>query len=350
MNNFKRIFDAMYHIDLESNSIEKREIEEGDLDEYIVDLLSNIVNLPESRHFSFESENTEIRVLVEKIISEYIEGLEDNPNYITYFDNIANRLLRKEIDAQEKYGHFTKLQKGSLIQSLVEFEEELFLLISKVEHESFLNTEDLVKQIGLPFEKKALKICLIKFTEDNDIGDIIVSDSNVKISQYWVKDFLELKEKNSDERNTLIAFNSIDLILTRKLKRQSPSDYTILRNSLIGYFKSQEEFSFDNMLNTVFGQYEPEKPEVVNIDSIKELIAKLPEEKGFDKRFSVISKEIKARIKKIVKISDKIELNLKDHIEQLKHIIKSKELPNGEKVITIKTDNQEAFEMFNYRE
>jgi hypothetical protein len=349
MQEFKRIFDAMYHIDLVNNSIVQKEVGAGDLDEYIIELLDTIVNLPDNRFFGFESENTEVRTLLEKLIEEKNES-GDEANYLPISDDIANRLLRKEVEAQDKYLHITKIQKGSLIQSLVEYQERLYFLISKVEHESFLNTEDLVRQIGLPYEKKALKTCLIRFTEDDDVESIIVSDTNGRISQYWVKDFLELEEKNSNEKNTSNAFNAIDLVLTRQLKKQSPSDYSMLRNNLIGYFRTQQDFSFDQMLNSVFGEYEPENPETVNMSRIKETVNKLPDQVGFDKSFSIISKEISARIRKVVKISDKIELKLKDHISQLRKIIKSEVTPDGQKVIIIKTENEEAYEMFKFRE
>ncbi|WAA10827.1 hypothetical protein [Fervidibacillus albus] len=346
---FKRIFDSMYHIDLNAKKIERKNIGEGDLDEYIMDLLQNIVNLPDSRHYTFESDNTEVKNLIDNIILEILEG-NGVQDYFSYSDKIAERLLRKELYAQEKYAHFTSLQKGSLIQSLVEYNDELIYLISKVEHESFLNAEDLVKQIGLPYEKKALKISIIKFTADYEIIDIIVFDSNKRISQYWVKDFLELNEKNSDEKNTSSAFKAVDLVLSRKLKKSSPTDYTILRNNLIGFFRTQSEFVFENMINTVFGDYEPEKPEVVDMEKIKEEIYKLPENNIFDKRFTIISKEIKAKIKKVVKISEKIDLHLKDHINQLKQVIKSNEKPDGTKVIEIKVENEQTYEMFKYRE
>lgn len=347
MQGFRRIFDAMYHIDLNNQLILRKEISAGDLDEYIVELLQTIVDIPDNRFFKFESENTEVKTLIDKLIE--IKD-ETEPPFLECTDSIADRLLRKEIEAQEKYAHITDIQKGSLIQSLVEYQDELYFLISKVEHESFLNTEDLVKQIGLPYEKRVLKTCLIKFTDDNEINNIIVSDTNSRISQYWVKDFLELQEMNTNEKNTSTAFNAIDFVLTRNLKKQSPSDYTMLRNTLIGYFRTQQEFGFENMMNSVFGEYQPEKPDLVDMNKIKENINKLPEQKGFDKMFTIIGKEITARIKKVVKISDKIELNLKDHIDQLKNVIKSEERPNGEKVIIIKTENPEAFEMFKYRE
>lgn len=349
MDGFRRLFDAMYHIDLVSNSIIQKEVGEGDLDEYIVELLDTIVNLPDSRYFGFESENTEVKTLLDKLIVEKNDA-DQNPKYLPICDSIADRLLRKEIEAQEKYAHLTEIQKGSLIQSLVEYQEQLYFLISKVEHESFLNTEDLVRQIGLPYEKKALKTCLIKFTLDDDVESIIVSDTNVRISQYWVKDFLELKEKNSNEKNTSSAFNAVDLVLTRQIKKQSPSDYSILRNNLIGYFKTQDEFSFEQMLSSVFGNYTPEKPEIVDINRIRKAVNKLPEQVGFDKSFSIISKEISARIRKIVKISDKIDLNLKGHIDQLKKVIRSEETPDGQRVIVIKAENEEAYEMFKFRE
>jgi 37-kD nucleoid-associated bacterial protein len=342
MEGYKRIFDVLHHIDLENKCIITKEKGETDLDEYIHSVVTNVLETPDNRHFNFVSETTEVRALIDEIMRN--KDNVDKFNEAT--KGIADRLLREELVAQERYQKITEIKKGSLIQSLIEYNDYHYILIAKVEHESFLNTEDLIKQIGLPFEKKTLKTCLIKINED-DIGDVIVTDTNAKISTYWVKSFLELKELNSDEHNTQMAFNAVDQLLTRNVKKISPPDYTVLRNTLIGYFRSQQNFSMDSMISMVFGEYVPEN-ESIDIEKLKQAVRKLPEQKKFDTHFEIKDKVITAKIKRVVKLSDKIELQLNDHIEQLKNVIKSKVAPNGDKYIEIKIENEEAFDMFRF--
>jgi hypothetical protein len=347
MTRASRIFEALHHVDLERDSIDSKRIDKGDLNEYLVGLIENIMETPNNRYFKIHSNSTQIISLINGLMEEKLQE-----DFVEVSDEIAKRLLRIEVQAKERYKNITDIQRGSLIQSLIQYEDsqEFFFLIVKVEHESFLNADDLVKQIGLPFDKRILKTCLIKYNEENEILEIIITDTNTRISAYWWNDFLELEEMNSDEKNTKTAFNAIDLTLTQKLKKQSPADYTVLRNNLIGYFRTQDNFQFDHMLNSVFGNYQPESISNEDLSEVKKQVASLPEKKGFDKHFSIIDKEIKARIRKTIPLSDKIELNLKDHISELRHIIRSEVSPNGEKQIVIKTENEEAFNLFHFKE
>ncbi|WP_342026034.1 hypothetical protein AADC60_08085 [Cytobacillus pseudoceanisediminis] len=343
MDNFNRIYDILYHIDIATQTLETKELEQGDLNEYIHDLVKTIITTPDNRYFKFKSDTTEIKNQVDKLFAnQQSKEIFEEASLV-----IAQRLLRTEISTQQRYQHLTDIQKGSLIESFLEFEGDKYFLITKVEHERFLNTEDLVRQIGLPYEKRTLKTCLIRLALDGSVSDVIVTDSNNKISVYWYDEFIELDELNSNETNTKKAFYSIDNELNKIIKKKSPSDYTVLRNNLIGYFRSQTNFAFENMIQTVFGEYQPDNPEI-NMDNVKQVVRQLPEKKGFDTRFEVIEKEINARIRKVVRISDKIELKLNDHIEQLRSTIKSETRPNGDKVIVIKTENEEAFNLFKF--
>ena len=124
------------------------------------------------------------------------------------------------------------------------------ILIAKVDLNSFLDQTDFKKHAGLPFEKRILKTCLVEFAQQNEIAKITVSDTNN--AKYWWKDFLELEEITSDEKNTKLAFNSIDHTLGVQLKRNFPSDYTYLRNNFIGYFRTQPRFFVLMTFNTMY--------------------------------------------------------------------------------------------------
>lgn len=339
-----RLHDSLHHINLENEELLEKEITVGNLNEYIEDLINTLIGNETNRNFKFASETTEVCSGLKTLLED-----KENIEMFKVFSNlVANRLFRKEQDVQEEIRQLTKLKKGSLIQSLIKYNNDTLLIISKVEHETFLNADELVKQIGLPFDKKALKTCIIFVNEKNEIGEIIVADSNRKIASYWYKDFLELLEVNSDENNTQMAFKSIDFVLTKQVKKQSPADHTILRNSLIGYFKTQESFNFDHLVESVFGQYQPEYPDKFDMSTLKQKITNLPSDRKFDTSFNIVSNVINAKIKKVIKISDKIDLNLKDHIDQLKHVIKALEKDNGDKFLEIRIENEEAYEAFKY--
>ena len=204
-------------------------------------------------------------------------------------------------------------------------------------------------QSGLPIDKKALKTAIIKVTElGTDVEmEITVTDSSSGIAKYWTDEFLEVTEITSDEQNTKNAFNHIEKVLSQNLKKQAPSDYTELRNNLVGYFKTQTAFQYDELINQVFGTYTFDNPEV-SLDDIKEKVNKLVQKEKFDTHFTLVPSEIKARFKKTYKVSDEIELRTNGHIEGLRHIIKATTNTIGEKILEIKVENDTIYKEFEF--
>ena len=336
-------YKILHYIDLENEVIEPKNVEQGDLDDYISKLTNRIITRGDSRLFGVRSITTEV---ISSILNFIESGTEEDFLYTASI--IANRLLQVEITTQQRLRGFSEIQKGSLIQSYINGRDVLNYLIAKVEHDAFIDTNDLNRKLGLPYEKHVLKYCLISISENGEILDIAIDDSNSKISNFWWENFLELRYLNSNEKNTNKAYNAMEHLLSKKVKDNSPSDYTVLRNTLVRYFKAPGEFIFEDMLNTVFGEYQPDNPENVNIEQIKEHARRLPETKGFDRRFEIIPSVIRAKIKRVISLSDKIELNIKGHIDGIKHAIQSIEEQNGDKFVRIKTDNDEAFRMFKF--
>jgi hypothetical protein len=129
------------------------------------------------------------------------------------------------------------------------------ILIAKVDLNSFLDQADFKKHAGLPFEKRILKTCLLEFSGANEVAKILISDSNN--AEYWWKDFLELEAVKDDANNTKTTFFAIERTLAQRLKEKHPSDYTYLRNNLIGYFRTHENFSFEEFQRSVFAPTGP---------------------------------------------------------------------------------------------
>lgn len=339
---YKSFFVTLHHIDFNSKTDEINEItniqQEEDLAHYINIVISDILEGKNIRSFEKNSDNTEV-------ISCIQNGINTEPLNTDFTKIIARRLLRIERETQERYKHITEIQKGSLVQCYLKLNDELMYLLAKIEHDSFIDEGDLKTHFGLPYERRVLKTCLIQLTDDKQIADIKLYDSNSTISEYWWDKFLELKKLTSDEENTKRSFLAIDNCLS-KIKKDSPTDYTILRNSVIGYYKNQTSFVFDDLVNTIFTNYQPEDPNL-NMTKLKENIKQLPETKKFDKRFEIIPKEIKARIKKIYSINDKVDLNVKDYIENMKNVIIASEEAEG-KFVKILSTNDEVFNMFKF--
>lgn len=336
MSVYENFFTKLHHIDVESKKIETREVEEGDLENYIQHLIGLVLLRPEDRLFEIKSNETEVVATIKKSLKEEIQ-----PDEATLI--IANRLLDTETKTQERY-KVAEIQKGSLIQSYISINDISMYLIAKVEHNLYLDEMDFKKHIGLPYEKHILKTCLIKLDDQNNFDEIVVTDTNQTVSAYWWNDFLELNRLNSDETNTTLAFKAIEQVLIKKVKTKSPYDYYNLRNNLVGYFKTQTVFVFDNMIENVFGDYEP-GVDNLDINELKTTVRELPNKKNFDRNFDIVKSRVNAYVKKSYQVNKCIDINIHDHIED-STMIKSYSEQNGEKFISIKTDNEELYRMF----
>jgi hypothetical protein len=338
--NDKIIFELI-NIDRENKSYNRIDIKSVsvDLREYVLRLRQAILSEKESRIFDFTSNTTEVIVCLKKI-------LVDDKNIKKQSEIIAKRLLVIENEIQVRYEQIVELKKGSLIVCKFLIDEIYNILLVKIEHTPFIDETDLKRHIGLPFKNEILKSCLFQYNDSNEITNITAHDSNGTIANYWWNRFLELKEVTSDERNTIVAFGGIDSVLNKNLKKQAPSDYTLLRNNLIGYFNTTSKFSIKKMLDYVIGDYEPINSSV-NIAEIKDKIMELPQKMHFDTSFKIKPEKIKARSRNIIKINDKIELRIQNHVDDLRSVIHSEMGDDGKKYIKIAADDN-AFDRFKY--
>lgn len=349
----ENIFDSIHSMNLEESTLERRGATEGAIEEYITDLIKKSRSNKNKRAFKFASDKVELNTLVMEMINSGF----DRELMIKNSDRIAKRWFDKEKNTQERYNHLMNLPKGSLIQSCFQTKDSFLYLIAKIEHEAFIDEKEYNRQVGLPFEKRILKTCIIEVVdtgasyEENEDGvlvfeidNIYVTDSNNKIAAYWYQAFLELEYLNTNEVNTKDAFTAIDREIN-KIKKLSPADHTLLRNNLIGYFQTQGDFTIDNVIEHVFGEYQP-KDHNLDLDKYKNNIRMLPEKNKFDSQFSIIKNAIKAR--RFFDVNDKIEIRLKAHIDRMRDVVFSEE-KRGKKYLVIETENEEVYELFKYR-
>lgn len=331
-------------IDYESNRILTRAIPEA-FDEYVKELITHINDNNTVREFKTRSKYTEV-------ISGALQILQEKDNeevVLERTNNIANRLLIKEIEAQVQIGRLnTNVQKGSLIQALIynEDEEKFAYLLAKVEHSTFVDDVDFSFKTGFSTDKKTIwKSCLIDLMCANadEYYAKIYSNTSAK---FWSDNFLELDEMISDETNTLKSFKSIEAVLNVNLRGIATKDHTVIRNGFISYYKSRDYIDFTEMVDSVLGNYDPVDVQVEKVRDIRDKILQLPDKKGFDKQFCPVSKVINARIKKTYQVNNGIQLRITDAIEDITDTIVAYRDEDGARYIRIKTNNEDTYRRF----
>lgn len=262
---------------------------------------------------------------------------------------IADRLLRKETEAQARIEHLDiHVQKGSLIQVLLQEEEnnKTTYLLAKVEHSGFVDDADFSFKSGFSKDKKTIwKTCIfdLSIAEQQKIPAKVYSNTAAK---YWWNDFLELVAVTNDERNTERAFKAVDVALNRMVKDMAPFDHTIIRNAFVSYFKNHEHLDYDQMVHDIMDDYVPTDLEQEKLYSLRDRLLELPDERHFDRQFTPIPSVIKARIKKVYDIYQGIKLQITDEIDNIEDVISAERTPDGNEYIKIKTTEKGTFKRF----
>ncbi len=328
----------IFKIDLEEEEVKVLETASygHELQDYLSELFNIVISGSKGRQFMFERNTTEVRSQIARINNH------ENFNDISYI--IANRLLNSELEAQDKISRLGILiQKGIIIQALVLDNGQEKFIICKADHNEFLNEIDFNLARGLPVKKKAFKAFVCNINNSEDCNGILVYDTNPTDTKYWWKDFLELKMLYSDEDNTERAFNAIDKSVFTKIKKEHPQDYTYLRNSTVRYFRSNERFEMQDFIENAIGDYLPFDPKL-NMNDLKAKIIELPakQRSQFDNQFSIIKEKIKARFHNRVKLTNQIDLYIKEDFPE--NTIISEIGDDGLKYVKIKSE--EGFKYF----
>lgn len=341
------VYRKIYVIDYENKKILKRDIP-AEFNDYIVQLFAYINNNKSVRMFKTQAHRTEV---VGNILEILKCGVDLKDNVDVYFDDIAQRLLRCEIETQAYITRMgINIKKGSLVQALIQDETsgDYSYLLAKVEHTNFVDDNDFTFKTGFSSEQdKIWKTTLFDLVIDD--GNFFIDEVKVHLdtsAKYWHKDFLELEELLNDERNTVLAFKSIESVLLRSVKVIAPSDYTVLRNNTIGWLRREQQIDYDEMIESIFGKYHPEELESTHLEKIKRRLLQLPDDKKFDRQFDAVPKAISAKIKKLYRVNQGIDIKISDFIGEIKDVIKSHEDSEGIRYISIRTNNEATYNLF----
>jgi hypothetical protein len=344
-----RIISILLHqIDIPSNKLRHIPLAIGntDLDQYLSDLLREINDKEQKRAYEFLTQTTEFYTCLTS--SFQAKDLTKNQ----HSQNLAARLLHKEVVTDRKYGHLGSLgaghvKKGSFLQFLYKERNTICYLGVKIEHQGFIDEEDFKKKAGLTLNHKIYKACKASYLADGIPSEIFVYDTNSAPASYWWNDFLELKQVRDDAYNTRLASTEV-LKVVNGLKSKSLSDYTILRNSVISAFKQNATMKYDDFVENIFGRYEA--VETSASDELPKIIKKLkelPAKKNFDSNFNLIPSEVPFKRSKYV-LTKEISLSIEEGIQNINDKIWAEKSASGKYLVVI--DSPEGYKRFMKKE
>ena len=347
------LFKAVHKIEYDAESFSEVEIHPN-FDDFVTELLTNINDNVVNKAYVPSSQSTQVVNDVRNIFS-LIEAEEFEPEELAnrvkaYADDIAQRLFDKEKLKQEQiYRMGQNVKKGSLIQAAIRNSDSYAYLLAKVEHSSFVDDSDFSFKSGFSSEQKKIwKTCILNCSIEDEI--ISVDEAKIYVSnsgKYWADDFLELRELSTDAQNTNRAFKAIDSTLAREVKKIAPGDYTVIRNTFVGYMKREQQLDYNEMVSAILDNYDADTLSQESIAELKNKLIELPEKRKFDRLFTVVPKEIRAKIKQLYKVNEGIEIKVNDFVQDIKQKISAEEdLATGVKYIRIMTNNEDVYMQF----
>ena len=235
------------------------------------------------------------------------------------------------------------------MEVLLKDEEHFYYIISKVENGDYLDNETVKKRTGLPYNDKTLKSALYVFNSEKERESILVADTAK--ADYWAGKFLEIEEENQDEVCTQKIYTAIEGMIKRETigasekENRSYVDYYNLRNNLIVYFKQPREFDFDEMMNCVFGKYEPEHPRLINMNKLKDKVQEKLLSSKYDTAFTIAPQAVKKNMKHIFKVNSCVEMNVVSGAENMRNLIEAF-MQDEAAYLKIKVEEDETFKAF----
>ena len=330
-----------HNILVEEEKIVENKITNEEAKDFFNSIIDEVLEKETKKSYKPRTPTTEVISIITKVLKD----MDSNEELLV---NISKRLLKYEISTQkdiDKLG--TKIKKGCLLQAYIKKNEKKYFIITKIEATDGLDMTELRMRAILPFSKKIIKNALFEINEDEEFGDIFLSDTNANMSKYWYDDFLELEEMTTDEMNTQKTYGIVMREIKNKLEKISPSDYTFCRNACITFFKTKGTFDLNDAINDIFLSYNFEDEAIKKEEIIEKIKNKIKKE-GLDTQFVLKKDVIKNRLIKMKKrVNEGISIEIDGYIENIKDSIYSIE-QNGEKYIMIKSTEEETYKSFNW--
>ncbi len=335
------IFINLFKIDLNLEQCTKESFtDKTNIQKYLNELLDAIVSSSGDREYEFDETLMTTKSRILSIVKNLDEQIKQNECLL-----LAQKLLATELDVQKKIQKLNvEIQKGILVIAAVKITDSDYkFIITKADYAEFVEEITGNTKSGLPLKKKIFKsfIADIKYVNnDYAFQRIVTYDSNINHSVYWWKTFLELKELRDNTTNTKKAFEFINNTVLAPLQKDHKSDYIKLWNSTVAYFRTKGEFDITYYAENVIGNYTP-YDDSLEMSLLKTKITDLQKKNKFDNKFEKDPSSITNRMKKELKLTNEIDLVIKQDIPNLSSIIKPKEEDGKKYIMVLSADGYE---------
>lgn len=346
-------FRSLHNVDISTKQVTKMVIPK-DFSIFIDEFLSFAETTENTKGYTIRDITTQVATCISHIFRYALsDQITEEYQYemSAKATSIANRLFNSEYDAQERIKQMHKrIKKGSLVQALVQDKtgsDSYLYIIAKVEHSEYINGEDFKKHFGFTSEKKNVwkyAVFPLRFSDDDVVfGSVRVYTENE--ASYWSKEFLELDEEKADDVNTKRAFDAVDRFLAKKIKKDSPRDYYILRNTVIKALRTPQLINYTEFVSQLIDNYMPENNKV-HIPSLKEGLLLLPDKEDFDTQFHTIPRAVTARIKTKFKTMDGITIHIDKEIEDYKNVIVAGYDEENHRILKVRCYDVDTYKAF----
>lgn len=308
------IIKHYYIFDIQSstNTIKKNDLSGASASE-LKDFVIKLANNAKYGHSSRAATLNNLSPVKVAIVKYLADRTDDSPK------EIANHLLDCEVNYNLNKGNFNEIRKGSMLFCEFEEDNQLSILIAKIDIENFFEVNTLKLTSGLPEDKGIFKTCLINLSNNNIDNEIFLADTNASIANFWWNNFLNSSFVRDSTENTANSYAKLNSILTR-VKKVSAVDHTILKSNLASYYTTATDFNVTDMVDRVIGNYSPISDKV-DTDKIKTDLKNACKAKNFDTSFKIDVTSIKTKLKQTFNIDDDIVVNVKSgDVSKLFHL------------------------------
>ena len=347
------LYCSLHNLDLIMDDPVRKEIP-SDFNSYITEYVNFATTENRtSRMYSVPDRNTTVMHCIADLAADVVRQgkvLADETIRLELSDSIARKLFVIEQATQLRMAHLTNLQRGSIVQALISENGEYQYIIAKVEHSEWYDGETLAKNFGFPGENKRVwKSAVI----DLSVEDGNVTHGNVKVfsgtgAQYWTKDFLEVREANSDKVNTEEVLKIVNRELRRSVKGKSLYDYYNLKNSLNHALRSDQMINYPDLVGSLFDTYQPVEPSV-NKEEIRQKLLGYADSGKFDTQFYPDASIVQKNSRMKYRVNEYVNLMVLEAQPDRESLIKAEKSVTGEKRLIIACEDDGTFMAF-YKE
>lgn len=312
---------------------------EENINSYLEDVYKDIIEGRKSRRvYKFSDRQHPTGEKTKELLTSLVVDAD-----ITDTCNFLARRLKECEDAvrpdAEQMG--VQMQKGMLVMFLAEDDNGKKIVLAKADSTAIIEDGSGDRKEGVDENRKVFKVFVANVGQDENgqpsFTNLINIDSNTKQSVFWWRDFLLLDEIRKDNENTKKAIDALTTEVINPVKKKNKQDYVQLRSLIYSYFKTDDEFDIEELAFEKIARYVPVSPEV-NVEELRDKALSLPSIAEFDTKFNKDAKEIDKKYKRVVRLSDTMELVLKAPIPEVMGDITLIE-ENGNKYLKIKTQD-----------